>query len=95
VEFEDVLSISVLQNKATCHQNSQLEIVKFEKKGPSAHFISNPAFGKLYCATFLGHAFSSERHEQSYFKFNIKQYVIPIRRMMSNILSLLVSISGL
>jgi hypothetical protein len=49
VEFEDGLPISVVKNRVTRHQNSQLEIVRVLKKvkwvqTPPAHSISHPVF---------------------------------------------------
>jgi hypothetical protein len=32
LKFEDMLYISVLKNRATCHKNLQLQIVKFLKR---------------------------------------------------------------
>jgi hypothetical protein len=48
VEFEDRLSTTVLNNRATRPRNSPLEIEKILKKVKSpAHFISHPAFFEL------------------------------------------------
>jgi hypothetical protein len=48
VRFGDKLSISVSKNKATRHNNLQLETVKFLKKSnlqsPLTHFILHRAF---------------------------------------------------
>jgi hypothetical protein len=47
VKIEDGLSISVLKNRATCHKNLELEIVKVLKKSNAARLFHTPLFSNF------------------------------------------------